>query len=296
MLLKSKLFKMKNTILIILVLFTITLLSGCDNATNVIHDIISNKVSAKDRLDSANAQASRKYGVNSKLVLVLGQNVIYSGTDMGKTDISIISGISDPNSLGAWIYVYKKSGTDSLAVFTPDPTPGARNCIELTKIFNINTLISLIPDTSAKNIVSGAISLINNSNFNITTQSSALLDSYDALTLGNTSSPVIKFNSSFVPSASYVNGNSFFSADTIGTTRTVNMFLIPALGTLNLPNYITTLLGFPPDLWVVNYKKSAGSLTSNLIVGTTVQSSQIMQIPLLSLTSKAINISSNAVK
>ena len=130
---------MKNEIKIFLVLVFVSLLAGCDNSTNVIQDIISNKVTAKDRLDSANAQASRKYGTNSKLVLILGQNVIYSGADMGRTDISIISGISDPNTLGAWIYVYKKTETDSLAVFTPDPTPGARNCIELTKIFNIKT-------------------------------------------------------------------------------------------------------------------------------------------------------------
>jgi len=287
---------MKNEIKIFLVLVFVSLLAGCDNATNVIQDIISNKVTAKDRLDSANAQASRKYGTNSKLVLILGQNVIYSGADMGRTDISIISGISDPNTLGAWIYVYKKTETDSLAVFTPDPTPGARNCIELTKIFNINTLLSLISDTSARGIVSGAISLINNSNFNITTSSGVLIDSYDAIRLANNTSPVIKFNSSFVPSASNLNGNVFFSTDTLGTTRTVNMFLIPAIGTLKLDNYITTLLNFPPDLWIVNYKKSSGSITNNFIAGTTVQASQIMSIPVINLTSKVINISVNASK
>jgi len=287
---------MKNEIKIFLVLVFVSLLAGCDNATNVIQDIISNKVTAKDRLDSANAQASRKYGTNSKLVLILGQNVIYSGADMGRTDISIISGISDPNTLGAWIYVYKKTETDSLAVFTPDPTPGARNCIELTKIFNINTLLSLISDTSARGIVSGAISLINNSNFNITTSSGVLIDSYDAIRLANNTSPVIKFNSSFVPSASNLNGNVFFSTDTLGTTRTVNMFLIPAIGTLKLDNYITTLLNFPPDLWIVNYKKSSGSMTNNFIAGTTVQSPQIMSIPVINLTSKVINISANASK
>ena len=287
---------MKNEIKIFLVLVFVSLLAGCDNATNVIQDIISNKVTAKDRLDSANAQASRKYGTNSKLVLILGQNVIYSGADMGRTDISIISGISDPNTLGAWIYVYKKTETDSLAVFTPDPTPGARNCIELTKIFNINTLLSLISDTSARGIVSGAISLINNSNFNITTSSGVLIDSYDAIRLANNTSPVIKFNSSFVPSASNLNGNVFFSTDTLGTTRTVNMFLIPAIGTLKLDNYITTLLNLPPDLWIVNYKKSSGSMTNNFIAGTTVQSPQIMSIPVINLTSKVINISADASK
>ena len=284
---------MKNKIIyFVLLTFALTLsvsLTSCNNAVDVITDLVYNKVTAKDRLDSANAQAVRRYGPSAQLVLVLGQNVIFEGTDKGRTDISIISGFSDPNSLGAWIYVFKKPGTDTLAVYTPDPTHGARNCIELTKIFSMGTILGLIADTSARNIVSGAISLINNSSFKIVTSSSALVDSDTSLAYANVSNPVIKFNSSFVPSSSSINGNSFFTG-TI-TSKTVNMFLIPAAGTLNLPFYITNLLGFPNDLWVVNYKKTTGSASENLILGTVVESNQQMGITLLGLVSKAINLS-----
>ncbi len=282
----------KNITYLILLAIALTISAGltsCNNAVNVISDIVYNKVTAKDRLDSANAQAVRRYGPSAQLVLVLGQNVLFEGTDKGRTDISIISAISDPNSLGAWIYVFKKPGTDTLAVFTPDPTPGSRNCIELTKIFSMGTILGLISDTSARNIVSGAISLINNSSFKIVTSSSVLVDSDTSLAYANVSNPVIKFNSSFVPSGSAINGNSFFTGTS--TTKTVNMFLIPAAGTLNLPFYITDLLGFPNDLWVVNYKKTTGVATENLILGTVVQGNQQMGIQILGLFSKAINLS-----
>jgi len=286
---------MKNKITYILLISFVfsfaAVLSSCNNASNIITDIISNKVTAKDRLDSANAQATRTYGTNAKLVLVLGQNVIFDGTDKGRTDISIIQAFSNPDSIGAWIYVFKKPDTNAtLAVYTPDPTPGSRNCIELTKIFNISTLIGLISDTSAKNIIQGAISLVNNSNFNITTSTSNLVDSDVSLDFANNSNPVIKFNSSFIPSASTLNGTSFFT-NTTGFTKTVNMFLIPGLGTLNLPAFITQLTGFPADLWVVNYKKTDGYNPSNLILGTVVQSNQTMGIPFLTLLSKCINLS-----
>lgn len=285
---------MKNGIIYFLLLsFTLTLSIGftsCnENTVNVISDIVSNKVTAKDRLDSANAQAVRRYGPSAQLVLILGQNVLFEGTDKGRTDIGIISAISDPNTLGAWIYVFKKPGTDTLAVYTPNPTPGARNCIELTKIFSMGTILGLIQDTSARNIVSGAISLINNSSFKIVTSSSLLVDSDTSLAYANSSNPVIKFNSSFTPSGSSINGNSFFTGTS--TSKTVNMFLLPAAGTLNLPNYITGLLGFPNDMWVVNYKKTANSISENLILGTVVQSNQQMGITLLGLVSKAINLS-----
>jgi hypothetical protein len=283
----------KGIIYLILITLSLTFLiqlSSCNNATNVIQDIVYNKVTAKDRLDSAKAQATRRYGSDSKLVLVLGQNVLYSGADKGRTDISIISAISDPNSLGAWIYIFKKPGTDTLAVFTPDPTPGSRNCIELTKYFSTSTLIGLIPDTSARNIVNGAISLVNNTNFNITTANTDLVDSDVSLDYANSSNPVIKFNASFIPSASILNGNKFLT-DTTGQTVTVNMFLIPGLGTLNLPSFITTLTGFPADLWVVNYKKTQGLASDNLILGTVVQSNQTMGIPYLTIISRAINLS-----
>jgi|WetSurMetagenome_2_1015567.scaffolds.fasta_scaffold285674_1 hypothetical protein len=284
---------MKNKIVYSLILsFVLTLsiqLSSC-NTADVIQDILYNRVTAKDRLDSSRAQAERKYNSSVQLVLILGQNVIYDGNDKGRTDISIVQAISDPNNLGAWIYVYKKPGTDTLAVYTPDPTPGSRNCIELTKLFSINTILGLIADTSARNIVSGAISLINNSSFKIVTSSTALVDSDSSLNYANTSNPIIKFNSSFVPSSSTLNGNSFFSGTS--SNKTVNMFLIPAAGTLNLPNFITSLLGFPNDLWVVNYKKTVNSATENLIVGTVVEKNMMMSLPFpVSISSKVINLS-----
>lgn len=284
---------MKNKLIyLVLISFVFTLvfhLYSCNNASEVIQDIISNKVTAKDRLDSSNAQAVRKYGSSVQLVLILGQNVIFTGNDKGRTDISVVSAIANPDSLGAWIYVYKKPGTDTLAVYTPDPTPGSRNCIELTKYFSMSTIVGLIADTSARNIVANAITYINNSSFKITTASTDLVDSDISLDYANSSNPVIKFNSSFVPSASTLNGNKFL-LDTNGT-RTVNMFLIPALGALNLPNFVTQLTGFPKDLWVVNYKRSQGVVADNLILGTVVQSNQQMGIPLLTLLSKAINLS-----
>lgn len=266
-------------------------LQSCNTDPASITEIIYNRVSAKERLDSANAQAQRKYGSGAKLVLILGQNVIFEGSDKGKTDISIVTGLSDPNNLGAWIYVYKKPGTDTLAVYTPNPTPGAKDCWELTSVFNINTLIGLIPDTSAKNIIQGAITLVNNTNFNITTPISGIVDSDVSLGWANSTNPVIKFNSSFIPSSSTLNGDYFFSNNTTGAVKTVNMFLIPGLGTLNLPNFVTSLTGFPADVWVVNYKKSFTAATESLTIGTVVGSSQILGIPFLSLTSKCINLS-----
>jgi hypothetical protein len=281
--------KLSYLLLISFAFSVVSMLSSCDDAVNVVSDVVSNKVTAKDRLDSANAQAVRKYGSSAQLVLVLGQNVLFDGTNKGRTDIGIISAISDPNTLGAWIYIFKKPGTDTLAVYTPNPVPGARDCIELTKFFSTNTLIGLISDTSARNIVQGAISLVNNSNFNITTSTSNLVDSDISLDYANSSNPVIKFNSSFIPSSSTLNGNGFFTGTY--TSKTVNMFLIPGLGTLNLPNYITQLTGFPADLWVVNYKKTSSSVTENLILGTVVQSNQQMGIPFLTIISKCINLS-----
>lgn len=266
-------------------------LQSCNTDPASITEIIYNRVSAKERLDSANAQAQRKYGSGAKLVLILGQNVIFEGSDKGKTDISIVTGLSDPNNLGAWIYVYKKPGTDTLAVYTPNPTPGAKDCWELTSVFNINTLIGLIPDTSAKNIIQGAITLVNNTNFNITTPTSGIVDSDVSLGWANSTNPVIKFNSSFIPSSSTLNGDYFFSNNITGAVKTVNMFLIPGLGTLNLPNFVTSLTGFPADVWVVNYKKSFTATTESLTIGTVVGSSQILGIPFLSLTSKCINLS-----
>jgi hypothetical protein len=70
------------------------------------------------------------------------------------------------------------------------------------------------------------------------------------------------------------------------------MILMPAAGTLNLPTFITELTGFPADLWVVQYKKTNASLqTESLILGTVVQSGQMMGIQNLSLQSPVINLS-----
>lgn len=282
---------MKSKVLltvVVLALISISLYSCSDNAINTINDIVSNKVTAKDRLDSAYAQAQRKYSPSAQLVMVFGKNVLYDGTDAGKTDISITTGLSDPNSLGAWLYIFKKPGTDTLAVYTPNPVPGARDCIELTALFSTNTIVNLIADTSARNIVSGALGMITNSNFHISTNRANLVNSDVAYGYSYSSNPVIKFNSSWLPSASTTNGSSFFAQT--GTDKTVNMFLVPGLGTLNLPAYISNLTGFPQDLWIVNYKLNSGSTTQNFIAGTVVESTQMMGITGL-LTSRVINIS-----
>lgn len=264
--------------------------SCSNNAVNTINQIFSNEVTAKSRLDSAYAQARRNHSSSVQLALIFGKNVLFGGTSNGKTDISLSSGITDPNNIGAWLYFFKKPGTDSIYIYTPNPLPGASDCLELTKIFNFNTLLSLIADTSARNIISGSLALINNSNFHISTNKDSLVDSDVSMGYANSSNPVIKFNSSFTPTASSENGGVFF---TNGTGKSVNMFLIPALGTLNLPQFIQNLFGFPQDLWVVNYKKSDSiSVNNNLVIGTVVKSDQNMTIPApLNISSKAINLS-----
>lgn len=281
---------MKKILIPVLLLFiSLSFFSCSETATNVINDIISNKVTAKDRLDSAFAQAQRKYSSSVKLVMIFGKNVLFEGTDVGKTDITGLTILSDPNNIGAWLYIFKKPGTDTLAVYTPNPTPGARDCIELTALFNFNTVINLIADTSAKNIVSGALSLINNTNFFISTASNEIVNSDVAYGYSYSSNPTIKFNSSYIPVSSTNNGQSFFAT---GTNKTVNMFLIPALGTLNLPAYITGLLNFPSDLWVVNYKRTNNSVVENFIEATVTKSSQNMTISIPpSFSSKVINLS-----
>jgi hypothetical protein len=176
-----------------------------------------------------------------------------------------------------------------LKIYTPNPLPTASDCIELTAFFNTNTLLNLIQDTSAKNIVAGALALLTTSNINITTSASALIDSDVSLNYANTTNPVIKFDSSYIPDTSSLNGNTFF---TTGSNKSINMFLIPAAGTLNLPQFITNLTGFPADMWIVNYKKlNSSNQTENLILGTVVESSQQMGIPLIGITSKVINLS-----
>ncbi len=287
----NKIYRMKNLIVLKFLVIAVAafLLASCDNATNVINDLTSNKITAKERLDSAYAQAKRKYSPSIELVLISGIHVLYEGADKGKTDITLSTGITDPNNIGAWLYIFKKPGTTDLAVYTPNPVPGTRDCIELTAVFNTSTILGFIADTSAKNIVSGALSLITNSNFKISTKTDSLLNSDAAYDYSFSSNPVIKFNDSFFPSSSSFNGSAFFAQS--GTNKTVNMFLIPALGTLNLPAYISSLTGFPQDLWIVNYKLESGSTVKNFIAGTVVKSDQNMGISLLGILSKAINIS-----
>jgi hypothetical protein len=282
-------------ILILAVVISAIGIYACNDAATVINQIVSNKVTAKQRLDSAFAQAQRKYTPSAKLVMIFGKNVLFDGTDAGKTDISLSTGITDPNNLGVWLYIFKKPGSNDLAVYTPNPVPGSSDCIELTAVFNLNTLLNLIQDTSAKNIVSGSLALINNSNFNISTSKDSLIDSDLSYNYSYSANPVIKFNSSFVPSSSTFNGNSFMNTSyPAGTTKTVNMFLIPALGTLRLdmPQYIQSLVGLPQDIWIINYKASYSTTVDNFIVGTVVRSDQMMGISIITgLLSRAINIS-----
>jgi len=266
---------------------------SCKEADTIVNQIVNNKITAKERLDSAYAQAQRKYTSSAKLVMIFGKNVLFDGQDAGKTDISLSTGITDPNNIGAWLYIFKKPGSNDLAVYTPNPVPGTSDCIELTAVFNFSTVLNLIQDTSARNIVNGALLLVNNSNFNISTNKDSLINSDLAYSYSYSSNPVIKFNSTFTPSSSTYNGSTFMNnIYPTGVTKTVNMFLIPALGTLDLPQYIQSLNGFPKDLWIVNYRAAYGSTVDNFIVGTVVQKDQSMGISIIpGLSSKAINLS-----
>lgn len=279
---------LKRLILPLFMVSMITVLSfqfsGC-SPEDIINTITTVEVTAKDRLDSANAQALRKYGVGTELVLIMGRNVKANG----KTELSLLSAATNPDSIGAWLYIYRAPSDTSLKVYTPNPIPLTSDCIELTALFNTNQLLNLIQDTSAKNIISGALNLIINSNVSITTTSGVLLNSDASMNLAYSTNPVIKFNDNFVPSSSSLNGSVFFSS---GTNQTRNMFLMPAAGTLNLPNFITELTGFPDDLWIVQYNKTnASNLSESLILGTVVKSGQLMGIPNISLTSPVINLS-----
>jgi len=285
--------KNKAFYLVYLLLSAILVLnfSSCseDDVTNIITGITTVEVTAKDRLDSANAQATRKYGVNTKLVLIIGKNVKADG----KTTLSALTAITTPDSIGAWLYVYRVPVDTSLRIYTPNPLPTANDCIELTAFFSTNQLVNLIQDTSAKNIISGALNVIISSNVNITTPSGSLLNSDASLNLANTTNPIIKFNENYTPDTSSLNGNVFFQT---GTNKTRNMILIPAAGTLNLPAYIQNLTGFPPDLWIVQYKKTnTSNQTESLILGTVVQTGQLMGVP-IGIQSAVINLSKYVVE
>ena len=239
-----------TTFTVILVLGLISLSLWSCNSENVITQIFSNEITAKDRLDSANAQSKRDYGDTTDMVMIYGRNV----TVEGKTDLTALTILTSGNldSIGTWVYVYKSGSTSSFRLYAPDPIPGQTDCVNLTQFFNPLDLLSLISDTSAANIIRGALDLIISSNIKITTPPGLLIDSDVALNLANTESQIIKFNSSFTPSISSTNGNIFFQT---GTNKKINVFLIPAAGTLNLPVYISELITFPADLWIVNYTK-----------------------------------------
>lgn len=281
--------KSPKLLLLALLLLSAMYFYSC-GADTIINQIVSNDVAAKDRLDAATTQAKNKYGVNTQLVLIFGKNV----KSNGKTDISALSAITNPDSIGAWLYIYRVPGdtaSASLRVYTPDPTPGTSDCIELTQFFSVNTIINLIQDSAAKSIVSSTLNLLENSNIGITTSTSVLINSDAALNLANSTSPVIKFNSSYIPSASTQNGSTFFSS---GTNQSRNMFLIPAAGALHLPTYITNLIGFPNDLWVVNFRKTDSSnQLQTMTLGTVVTSGATMAVPAI-VTSPVINLSSSA--
>ncbi len=227
-----------------------------------------------------------EHGAGTELVLIMGKNVKANG----KTELSAISLAINPDSVGAWLYVYRVPSDTSLRIYTPNPLPTASDCIELTTFFSTNQLINLIQDTSARNIISGALDIIISTNIGITTTPGNLLNSDASLSLANSTNPIIKFNDNYIPDTSSLNGNVFFAT---GTNQTRNMILMPAAGTLNLPAYISGLTGFPPDLWIVQYKKTNSSnLTENLILGTVVQSGQLMGVPPpVSIQSQVINLS-----
>ena len=279
-------FRRQFTILMLLGLITISLYS-C-NSENILTQIFSNEITAKERLDSANAQAKREYGDSTDLVMIYGRNVNTEGkAEMSAIDI-LING--DLDSVGTWVYAYKSGSNNSFRLYSPDPVPGQTDCINLTQFFNPLDLLSLIADTSAANIIEGALELVINSNLKITTPPALLIDSDAALNLANTENQIIKFNANFDPSISTTNGNIFFQT---GTNKKINVFLIPAAGTLNLPAFINELFGFPADLWIVNYTKTnSGGQTENMILATVVQSNQTMGLSNISgFNSRVINLS-----
>ena len=281
---------LKRLILPLFLIIAITVFSfqfsacSSDDITTIINNATTTEVTAKERLDSAIAQATRNHGANTKLVLIMGKNVKANG----KTELSLLQAATNPDSIGAWLYIFRAPGDTSLRIYTPNPLPTATDCIELTALFNTNQLIGLIQDTSARNMVSGALDLIISTNIFIATSTSTLLNSDASINLAATTNPIIQFDESFIPDTSSLNGNVFFST---GTNQTRNMILMPAAGTLNLPAYITNLTGFPADLWIVQYKKTNSlNQSENLILGTVVQSGQMMGVP-IGIQSPVINLS-----
>lgn len=281
--------KFKSKFLSILILLSgfVIFWQGC-SSDSILTQIFSNDITALERLDSANAQAKREYGDSTDLVMIYGRNV---NTD-GKAEMSAIDILINGNldSVGTWVYAFKSGSNSSFRLYSPDPVPGQTDCINLTQFFNPLDLLDLIADTSAANIIEGALELVINSNLKITTPPNELIDSDAAVNLANTESQIIKFNSNFDPTISTTNGNLFFQT---GTNKKVNVFLIPAAGTLNLPNFIQELFGFPDDLWIVNYTKTnTQGNTENMILATVVTSNQTMGLSSISgFNSRVINLS-----
>jgi hypothetical protein len=272
------------------IVFSFVITSCGDDVTSIINNVTKTEVAAKDRLDSAVAQATRKYGDGTKLAVILGKNVKANG----KTELSALTLATNPDSVGAWMYIFRVPSDTSLRIYTPNPLPTANDCIELTAFFSTNQLLNLIQDTSAKNIISGALDIIISTDIGITTPTGVLLNSDASLNLAASTNPIIKFNSNYIPDTSSLNGNVFFST---GTNQTRNMMLMPAAGTLNLPAYIQNLTGFPADLWIVQYKKTnASNQTESLILGTVVQSGQMMGVPNIGVQSPVINLSKYVVE
>jgi len=288
LLLTKKEYMFKRLILPLLLVISIVTMPFFMNACSpeeIINTATTVEVTAGERLAAANEEAVADYGAGTELVLILGKNVKANG----KTELSVINSINDPSTIGAWLYVYRVPSDTSLRIYTPNPLITSSGVIELTAFFSTNQLVNLIQDTSARNIVSGALDVIINADVSITTSPTNLLNSDASLSLANSTNPVIKFNENFVPASSSLNGNAFF---TTGTNQTRNMILMPAAGTLHLPDFITNLTGFPADLWIVQYNKTnTSNVSESLILGTVVQSGQIMGIPSISVQSQVINLS-----
>jgi len=280
------------TLIIIIFPLVVTsfILTGCDDSGIILPVITTTEVSAKERLDSANVQSTRKYGAGTTLVLIFGKNVKVNG----KTDLINTTNI---DSIGAWLYIYR-AANDSISpfkIFTPDPVLATTDCIEITTAFNLAGITSVVTDTSAFNEIKSALQILFVTNAGITTPVTALIDSDVSLTLASTTTPVIKFDTSYTPSASTINGSMFNST---GTNKTTNMFLIPSLGALHISNFMQnpSMTGFPDDLWIVNYKKTnTSNVNENLVLGTVVQSAPSMVVgPPVNITSKVINLSKYA--
>jgi hypothetical protein len=90
------------SIILTVSIFTTTFLLTSSGDDEIIKTIISNEVAAKDRLDSANAQAKRTYGDSTELVLILERML----NQMENGNIRHNS-YHQSDSIGAWLYVFR---------------------------------------------------------------------------------------------------------------------------------------------------------------------------------------------